>query len=402
VGKIEEGLKKLKNRPSIDQLIPEGDLVGKLNKSEKTGKPLRIKLGIDPSAPYLTLGHSIPLRKMRQFQDLGHTGVLVVGDFTRRIGDPSGRSSTRALMTEEDIARNMSTYVEQAFKILDPEHTEIRYNSEWLGKLSFADIITLSSKYTVARMLERDDFSKRMAENLPISILEFLYPLAQAYDSVAIQADVELGGADQLFNLLVGRDIQREYGQESQVILTVPLLIGTDGVRSMSQTVGNYVGVAEQPSEMYGKILSIPDELLSEYFFQLTDLKTTEYQTLIDSSPRDAKRLLARTIVTQYHDIDAANAAEQEFDRIHIQHERPSEIDKVKIARELLKDGNRIWVITLLEASGLVKSRGEAKRLISQGGVRINNERILSADLEISFDPPMLIQVGKRLFVEAV
>jgi tyrosyl-tRNA synthetase len=383
-------------------LIPEGDLVGKLNKSEKTGKPLRIKLGIDPSAPYLTLGHSIPLRKMRQFQDLGHTGVLVVGDFTRRIGDPSGRSSTRALMTEEDIARNMSTYVEQAFKILDPEHTEIRYNSEWLGKLSFADIITLSSKYTVARMLERDDFSKRMAENLPISILEFLYPLAQAYDSVAIQADVELGGADQLFNLLVGRDIQREYGQESQVILTVPLLIGTDGVRSMSQTVGNYVGVAEQPSEMYGKILSIPDELLSEYFFQLTDLKTTEYQTLIDSSPRDAKRLLARTIVTQYHDIDAANAAEQEFDRIHIQHERPSEIDKVKIARELLKDGNRIWVITLLEASGLVKSRGEAKRLISQGGVRINNERILSADLEISFDPPMLIQVGKRLFVEAV
>jgi tyrosyl-tRNA synthetase len=400
--RFEDIVDQLKKRPSVDQLIPEEDLVAKLQKSEKNGKKLRIKLGIDPSAPHLTLGHSIPLRKMRQFQDLGHTGVLVVGDFTRRIGDPSGRSSARALMTQEDIAVNMSTYVEQAFKILDPKRTEIRYNSEWLSKLSFADIITLTSKYTVARMLERDDFAKRFAECLPISVLEFLYPLAQAYDSVAIQADVELGGADQLFNLLVGRDIQREYGQESQVILTVPLLIGTDGVRSMSQTVGNYIGVGEQASQMYGKILSIPDELLSEYFFQLTDIHMPDYEKLVDNSPRDAKRLLARTIVTQYHDSDIAIVAQEEFDRIHIQHERPSEVAQVKIDRHLLKDGNAIWVISLLQESGLVKSRGEAKRLIDQGGVKINNERVLSPDLELPFKPPMLIQVGKRSFVEAV
>lgn len=395
-------ISRLKERPRVDQLIPEADLVAKLKKSKQTGVPLRIKLGIDPSAPHLTLGHSIPLRKMRQFQDLGHTGVLVVGDFTRRIGDPSGRSSTRALMTQEEIERNMNTYVEQAYKILDPKKTEIRYNSEWLGKLTFADVISLSAKYTVARMLERDDFAKRFARNLPISILELLYPLAQAYDSVAIHADVELGGADQLFNLLVGRDIQREYGQEPQVILTVPLLIGTDGVRSMSQTVGNYVGISESPSEMYGKILSIPDDLLREYFFQVSDIDMAEIESLVESSPRDAKRRLALEIVAHYHDKNAALAAQEEFDRIHIQHERPTDVPQVKIDRALLKDGGRIWVISLLQQSGLVKSRGEAKRLIAQGGVRINEERITSPDLELPFIPPMLIQVGKRSFVEAV
>jgi len=400
--RFEQLVSGLKERPSVDQLIPEPDLVAKLKESEATGKPLRIKLGIDPSAPHLTLGHSIPLKKMRQFQDLGHTGVLVVGDFTRRIGDPSGRSSTRALMTQEDIERNMSTYVEQAFKILDPERTEIRYNSEWLGKLTFADVISLTAKYTVARILERDDFAKRFAGNLPISILELLYPLAQAYDSVAIHANVELGGSDQLFNLLVGRDIQREYGQEPQVILTVPLLLGTDGVRSMSQTVGNYVGIGEAPSEMYGKILSIPDDLLHEYFYQLTDIEMAEAESLIENSPRDAKRHLALEIVGHYHDKDTAIAAQEEFDRIHIKHERPSDVPQVKINRELLKDGNMIWVISLLQSSGLVTSRGEAKRLIMQGGVKINDEKIASPELELTFEPPMLIQVGKRSFVEAV
>jgi len=389
-------------RPTVDQLIPVPDLIAKLKRSEQTGKPLRIKLGIDPSAPHLTLGHSIPLRKMRQFQDLGHTGVLVVGDFTRRIGDPSGRSSTRAVMDTRDIERNMATYVEQAFKILDPEKTEIRYNSEWLGKLTFADVITLTSKYTVARMLERDDFAKRFAGNLPISILEFLYPLAQAYDSVAIHADVELGGADQLFNLLVGRDIQREYGQEPQVILTVPLLIGTDGERSMSQTTGNYVGIGEEPEEMYGKILSIPDNLLYEYFYQLTDVSVEDVQPMIEDAPRDAKRVLAREIVSIYHDKDAAMAAQEEFDRVHIQHERPSEVPQVQIDRTLIKEGGAIWIVDLLQASSLVKSRGEAKRLIAQGGVKINDERISSADLDLPFNPPILIQVGKRAFAEAV
>jgi len=251
-------------------------------------------------------------------------------------------------------------------------------------------------------MLERDDFAKRFAGNLPISILELLYPLAQAYDSVAIHADVELGGSDQLFNLLVGRDIQREYGQEPQVILTVPLLIGTDGVRSMSQTVGNYVGIGESPSEMYGKILSIPDDLLYSYFYNLTDVRIDEVQPLIESSPRDAKRRLAQEIVAHYHDKDAAIAAQEEFDRIHIKHERPRDVPQVKIDRELLKDGNVIWVISLLQSTGLVKSRGEAKRLIMQGGVRINDERITSPELELPFEPPILIQVGKRSFVEAV
>jgi len=383
----------------IDRLVPREDLLAKIEASERSKKPLRIKLGIDPSAPHLTLGHSVPLRKMRQFQDLGHTGVLVVGDFTRRIGDPSGRSSTRALMSSEEIERNMATYREQAFKILDPDRTEFRYNSEWLGKLDFAGVIHLAAKYTVARMLERDDFAKRYSENQPISVLELLYPLAQAYDSVAIRADVELGGTDQLFNLLVGRDIQREYGQEPQVVMTVPLLIGLDGERAMSQTTGNYVGINEAPAEMYGKLLSIPDALIEPYFAFLTDRETPAD---IESAPRDAKRALAREIVTMYHSAEAAAEAEAEFDRIHVHHERPSDVPQVKLDRSLLKDGDRIWIIDLLHASGLVGSRGEAKRLIQQGGVKVNEERIDSQDLDLPFDPPVLVQVGKRSFVELV
>ena len=386
-----------------DQLIPRGDLIGKLRRSEETGEPLRIKLGIDPSAPHLTLGHSVPLRKMRQFQDLGHTGVLVVGDFTRRIGDPSGQSSTRALMTAEEIERNMGTYREQAFMILDPDRTEFRYNSEWLGKLDFADVIHLSAKYTVARMLERDDFAVRYAEGQPISVLEFLYPLAQAYDSVAIEADVELGGSDQLFNLLVGRDIQREYGQEPQVVMTVPLLIGLDGKRSMSQTTGNYVGISEEPAEMYGKLLSIPDTLIKPYFDWLTDVELDEdLERSISDAPRDAKRRLAREIIAMYHSRDAAGLAENAFDRIHVHHERPTDVPQVEFDRSLLKDDGTIWIVDLLQASGLVASRGEAKRLIQQGGVKVNEEKVDSQGLDVPFDPPVLVQVGKRSFVELI
>ena len=382
-----------------DTLVPRDELISKLEKSEKTGVPLRIKLGIDPSAPHLTLGHSVPLRKMRQFQDLGHTGVLIVGDFTRRIGDPSGRASTRGLMSEADIKKNIETYQEQAYKILDPERTEVRYNSEWLEPLDLEDIISLTSKYTVARMLERDDFSKRYSEGRPISVLEFLYPLTQAYDSVAIKADVELGGADQLFNLLVGRDIQREYGQEPQVVLTVPLLIGIDGEHAMSQTTGNYVGLNEPAAEMYGKVLSIPDALIRNYFTFLTDL---DPETVADLPPRDAKRLLARQLVTMYHSADEAAVAEEEFDRIHIRHERPTEVPQTSVDRALLKEDGSIWVIHLLSASGLLSSRGEAKRLIQQGGVKVNDERVTSPDMDIPFDPPMLLQVGKRSFVELI
>ncbi|MFC2077605.1 tyrosine--tRNA ligase [Candidatus Bipolaricaulota bacterium] len=383
----------------LDKLVPREELVAKLERFETTREPLRIKLGIDPSAPHLTLGHSVPLRKMRQFQDLGHIGVLVVGDFTRRIGDPSGRSSSRSLMSTEDIERNMATYREQAFKILDPERTEFRYNSEWLGKLDFADVIHLTAKYTVARMLERDDFAGRYADGQPISVLEFLYPLAQAYDSVAIEADVELGGTDQLFNLLVGRDIQREYGQEPQIVMTVPLLIGLDGERAMSQTTGNYVGISEEPAEMYGKILSIPDTLTASYYVSLTDVDAPED---LESAPRDAKRALAREIVTMYHSAEDAAAAEAEFDRIHVRHERPSEVPQVGLDRSLLKDDGTIWILDLLQASGLVGSRGEAKRLIQQGGVKVSEEKVDSQDFDVPFDPPVLVQVGKRAFAELV
>lgn len=382
-----------------DTLVPRDELITKLDKSEKTGIPLRVKLGIDPSAPHLTLGHSVPLRKMRQFQDLGHTGVLIVGDFTRRIGDPSGRASTRGLMSEEEIKENIATYQEQAYKILDPQRTEIRYNSEWLGPMDLADIIQLTSKYTVARMLERDDFSKRYAEGQSISVLEFLYPLTQAYDSVAIQADVELGGADQLFNLLVGRDIQREYGQEAQIVLTVPLLIGIDGERAMSQTTGNYVGLNESASEMYGKVLSIPDALIESYFVFLTDI---DPKTVSELPPRDAKRKLAREIVTMYHSAEDAIAAEDEFDRIHIRHERPTDVPQVSLDQSLLKEDGSVWIIDLLQNSGLVESRSQAKRLIQQGGVKINDEKASSVDMDVPFDPPVMIQIGKRSFVELI
>jgi tyrosyl-tRNA synthetase len=382
-----------------DTLVPRDELIAKLEKSEKTGKRLRVKLGIDPSAPHLTLGHSVPLRKMRQFQDLGHTGVLIVGDFTRRIGDPSGRASTRGLMSEAEIKRNIETYQEQAYKILDPERTEVRYNSEWLAPMDLADIIQLTSKYTVARMLERDDFAKRYAEGRPISVLEFLYPLTQAYDSVAIQADVELGGADQLFNLLVGRDIQREYGQEAQIVLTVPLLLGIDGTRAMSQTTGNYVGLNEPAADMYGKVLSIPDELIRSYYVFLTD---TDPQTIDDLPPRDGKRKLARELVSMYHSAEDAAAAEEEFDRIHIRHERPTDVPQVSLDRALLKDDGAVWIIDLLQASGLVESRSQAKRLIQQGGVKINDEKALAADVDIPFNPPVTVQVGKRSFAELI
>ena len=386
-----------------DQLIPREELAGKLRRAAEGGASLRVKLGIDPSAPHLTLGHSVPLRKMRQFQDLGHVGVLVVGDFTRRIGDPSGRASTRALMSTEDIERNMTTYREQAFKILDSDRTEFRYNSEWLGELDFAKVIQLTAKYTVARMLERDDFAKRYAAGEPISVLEFLYPLAQAYDSVAIEADVELGGSDQLFNLLVGRDIQREYGQEPQIVMTVPLLIGLDGERAMSQTTGNYVGVSEAANEMYGKLLSIPDELIAQYFDKLTDIPLDrELESAIEGAPRDTKRRLAREIVAMYHDADAAEAAETEFDRIHVHGDRPSEISQIELDRALLKEDGTIWIVNLLQASGLVKSRGEAKRLIQQGGVKVDEKKVDFQDLDIAFEPPVLVQVGKRSFVELV
>ncbi len=382
-------------RRNAETLLPEEDLARKLERYYREGIPLRVKLGIDPSAPHLTLGHAVVLRKMRQFQDLGHTAVLVVGDFTRRIGDPSGRAKTRPPMSPEEIERNMASYREQAFKILDPERCEVRYNSEWLGKLTFEDVIHLTSKYTVARMLERDDFKRRFEEGIPITIMEFLYPLAQAYDSVAIRADVELGGSDQRFNLLIGREIQREYGQEPQVILTMPLLIGTDGVHAMSQSRGNYIGIAEPPEEQFGKIMSIPDELMPQYFALLTDIPWEEMAKL---HPKEAKKRLAWEIVCQFHGEEAADRAKRYFERVFEQEKPPEEMPEVRVPPELVDEAGTVWIIDLLAASGLVSSRSEARRLVEQGGVWIDGKRIASKDARIELKGTLVLRVGRRRF----
>ncbi len=382
-------------RRNAETLLPEEDLARKLERYYREGKPLRVKLGIDPSAPHLTLGHAVVLRKMRQFQDLGHTAVLIVGDFTRRIGDPSGRAKTRPPMSSEEIQRNMASYKEQAFKILDPDRTEIRYNSEWLGKLTFEDVIHLTAKYTVARMLERDDFKRRFEEGIPITIMEFLYPLAQAYDSVAIRADVELGGSDQRFNLLIGREIQREYGQEPQVILTMPLLIGTDGVHAMSQSRGNYIGIAEPPEEQFGKLMSIPDELMPQYVALLTDLDWGELEKL---HPKEAKKRLAWEIVRQFHGEEAADRARRHFERVFEQEKPPEEMPEVRVPPELVDDAGTVWIIDLLAVSGLVSSRSEARRLVEQGGVWIDGKRIASKDARIELKGTLVLRVGRRRF----
>jgi tyrosyl-tRNA synthetase len=383
------------------EIIPEDELVRKIERSIKIGKPLKVKLGCDPTKPDLHLGHSVVLRKLRHFQDLGHIAVLIIGDFTAMIGDPSGRSRTRPQMSFEETRINGMTYYEQAKKILLPERVEIRYNSEWLGKMRFEDVIRLSSKYTVARMLERDDFEKRYRSGEPISIHELLYPLAQAMDSVAIEADVELGGTDQKFNLLVGRDIQREYGQEPQVILTMPLLVGTDGVEKMSKSLDNYIALNDPPFEMFGKTMSIPDDLIYDYFLLTTDLPLDEIEMIGDMlrdpkvNPRDLKRRLAWELVRMYYGSDEADRARDEFDRIFVRKELPDKIDEFEIDT----GDSSIKVVDVLVTSGLASSRSEAKRLIQQGGVSIDGRRVVDINLSISLDKPFVIKVGKRRFL---
>jgi len=389
-----EQLKIIKRRTA--EIVPEEELIQKVERSCETGKPLRVKLGIDPSAPHLTLGHAVVLKKLRDFQDMGHIAVLIVGDFTRRVGDPSGHKSTRPLMSEAEIHKNMETYQEQAFKILDPALTEVRYNSEWLGKLDLEGIIHLTSKYTLARMLEREDFATRFRENLPISILELLYPLIQAYDSVAVEADVELGGEDQRFNLLIGRDIQREYGQEPQVIMTMPLLLGTDGVHAMSQSRGNYIGISEPPSQIYGKVMSLPDELMEQYYELLTEIPWEEVANL---HPKACKMRLARALVSAFYDEESAQRAEEEFERVFSRGERPKDVPKVTVPPSRLK-GGAIWVVELLEISGLVKSRSEARRLIEQGAVELDGTRLEDVDAKVELKDGAVLRVGKHRFVE--
>lgn len=384
------------------EIIPEEELVQKLEKSIKENKSLKIKLGCDPTRPDLHLGHSVVLRKLAQFQQLGHQAILIIGDFTGMIGDPSGRNSSRPPLSFEEARANGKSYFEQASKILDKEKTKIVHNSEWLGKMTFEDVIKLSSKYTVARMLERDDFTKRYKNGIPISIHEILYPLAQAMDSVAIESDVELGGTDQKFNLLVGRDIQREFGIAPQVIITMPLLVGTDGVEKMSKSYDNYIGINDSPKDIYGRTLSIPDNLIYTYFELATDVSNEELNKIKEDlsnqqvNPRDIKRALARKLVEMYHSKQAAIDAENEFDNIFVKKGLPDEIPEFQF-----EDGiNEIDILDLIVKVGFAPSKGEARRLVTQGGVTINGEKISDFKAVINLENEFILKVGKRNFIK--
>jgi len=385
----------------VSEIIPEADLVQKIEKSIKTNKPMNVKLGCDPSRPDLHLGHSVVLRKLRQFQDLGHTAILIVGDFTGMIGDPSGKSKTRPSLTLEETRKNGESYFDQAKKILSDKNVKMIYNSEWLGKMSFADVIKLTSKYTVSQMLEREDFHTRFNKEEPISLHEFLYPLAQAMDSVAIESDVELGGTDQKFNLLVGRSIQREFGKDAQVILTMPILPGTDGIEKMSKSLDNYIGISDSPREIFGKTLSIPDRLMYDFFVLATNIPNSqlaEIKSAIENDPRNTKRRLAKEIVTLYHDKEAAQAAEDEFDRIFVKKDLPDVIEEMNFGSK----GDSVNILQLLTDTKLVPSKGEARRLIEQGGVTINNEKITDSKIDVQLTEPKIIKVGKRKFLKII
>lgn len=387
----EEQVRILKR--NVVDLVSEGELLERIREKGK----LRVKLGVDPSRPDLHLGHAVVLRKLREFQDLGHTVVLIIGDFTARIGDPSGRSETRPMLSKEEVLENAKTYQEQAFKILDPKRTELRFNGEWLDGMTFSDVIVLASKYTVARMLERDDFAKRFKEGSPISISEFLYPLAQAYDSVAVQADVELGGTDQLFNLLVGRKIQEEYGQKPQIVMTMPIIEGTDGKMKMSKSYGNYIAFNDPPDEMYGKLMSIPDHLIVKYMRLLTDLpedQVNEYEKAMEErkiNPRDVKMVLAFEITKFFHGEEKATEAQERFVKVFQKRELPDEMPEVCLEGETS-------IVELLVRIGAVSSRSEAKRLIEQGGVYLDDARV--EDIRFVLEPvkECVLKVGKRRF----
>jgi tyrosyl-tRNA synthetase len=387
------------------EIIPEDGLEEKL----RLGRPLRVKLGIDPSRPDLTLGHTVVLRKLQQFQDAGHVAVLIVGDFTSRVGDPSGRSETRPMLTADEAEDNARTYLEQAGLVLDVERAEVRRNAEWLGVLDAGEMIELSSIATVAQMLEREDFRVRYQAGEPISVVEFLYPLLQGYDSVAVEADVELGGTDQTFNLLMGREVQRAYGQAPQVVLTMPLIEGLDGVRKMSKSLDNYVALTEPANEMFGKLMSLPDALIAKYELLCTDLGPADNARVVaglaDGSihPNAEKRRMARAIVDLYHGAGAGEAAEAAFDRVFKDHDVPQDVPEVTLPADVVADG-RVWLPKALVAAGLAASNGEARRAIEQGGVRIDGEVVSDPALEL--DPGSLVgsilQVGRRRFARIV
>ena len=386
----------------VADLLPEDEFKKKLEKSVATNTPLIVKLGLDPTAPDIHLGHTVVLRKLKLFQDFGHKVIILIGDFTARIGDPTGKSVTRPPLTEEQVVTNAKTYQEQIFKVLDPEKTEVRFNSEWLSKLDFADVLKLASKYTVARMLERDDFHKRYTEGRPISIHEFMYPLMQGYDSIALKADVEFGGTDQTFNLLMGRHLQGEEGMSEQTIITMPILEGLDGVQKMSKSLGNYIGISEAPSEMYGKAMSIPDELMMRYFMLVTDMSIEEQEQLSKdltsgaAHPRDVKMKLAHTIVRLYHGEEAANFGQEEFVRVFQKHAMPTDIPEYKVAFT----EEPVFVPQLLSDAGLTASNGEARRSIKAGAFKIDGEKC--NEEHVVLKDGMVLQVGKRKFIKIV
>ena len=398
---VQEQLKHIR-RGAVD-IIREEELLEKLKKAQKTGKPLRVKAGFDPTAPDIHVGHTVLMRKMKHFQDLGHIVIFLIGDFTGMIGDPSGRSATRKQLTKDEVLQNAETYKQQIFKILEPARTVVDFNSRWMSELGSEGFIRLASRYTVARIVEREDFTNRMKNQQPIAMHELLYPLVQGYDSVALEADVELGGTDQRFNLLVGRELQREYGQESQIVLTMPLLEGLDGVQKMSKSLGNYIGINEAPNEQFGKVMSISDELMFRYYELLTDVPLTELQKIktdIGSSarhPMDVKADLAVRIITDYHGSTAANAAREEFNRVFRQREIPEDIEAKQLSITL-----PTRLTKLLTSLGLAPSNAESQRLIESGAVHINGERITDPKAEITKPGEYLFKVGKRRFLKLI
>jgi len=381
------------------EIYSEAELKDKLTEAAKSPRQLRIKLGLDPTSPDIHLGHTVVLRKMRQFQDLGHKAVLIIGDYTARIGDPSGQNATRPMLSPEQIEQNAKTYFEQAGKILDTsaDKLEIRYNSEWLEKLTAVEIIQLVAKKTVAQMLQRDSFKKRLRADEDIFMHEFLYPLMQGYDSVIVQSDVELGGTDQTFNNLVGRDIQRAYGQSPQIVITMPILVGLDGKEKMSKSKDNYIGVTDEPNDMFGKVMSISDDMIENYFTLLTNFETEKIAELVNpekTHPKEAKVLLGKNIVSQFYDEPAAETAAAEFDKVFAQGKLPDDIPEVVIA------DTDISVKQLLLSCNLVETGGEAKRLAAQGGVSIDGNKVTDPNTEITPANGMIIQVGKRKFAK--
>jgi tyrosyl-tRNA synthetase len=393
-------------RRGAADIIVEAELAQKLERSRRAHTPLNVKLGLDPTAPDLHLGHTVVLRKLRDFQDLGHQAIVIIGDFTGMIGDPTGRSETRKPLTRDEIRANADTYRAQLGKVIDMSHARVEFNSTWLSPLTFEGVIRETANLTVARMLQREDFAARYAAERPISLHEFLYPIAQAYDSVALNADVELGGTDQTFNLLVGRDLQRAHGQEPQISLTVPLLEGLDGVQKMSKSYGNYVGINEKPEDIFGKLMSVSDEMMWRYFDLLTRVPEAEIAALRSGHPMDSKKRLARVITAQYHDEGAAQSAEAHFVRVHQQRDEPSDVEEIVLPRgvgatpgkAVPRRGSSWPVWLVLKEAGFVSSSSDARRMIQQGAVEIDRRRVTSVEETLAPGQGYLIQVGKRRF----